>query len=233
MTGRTVRHLVKRARTDESGIGLVELLVAMLIFAIILTLVTGMFQSTTQVVNTGTSVNTSTKAASLGLNELSNALRFADSNAVSGQALNDPAFVVAKKDLLTVTTYLGVTAGAPQPVKIAFTIDSQRRLVEVRYPSYELSPGFWGFSATPLFTKILTGAIIPPTGSEPDLFTYLDSNNAPITISAAGLTLAQRQTVAAVQVTMKLKSDDATSGNPVMFQSIIGLPNLGINRTGQ
>ena len=52
-------------------------------------------------------------------------------------------------------------------------------------------------------------------------------------MSASGLTLAQRQTVAAVQVTMKLKSDDATSGNPVMYQSIIGLPNLGINRTGQ
>jgi hypothetical protein len=39
--------------------------------------------------------------------------------------------------------------------------------------------------------------------------------------------------VAAVKVSIKLKSDDATAGNPVAFESIIGIPNLGINRTGQ
>lgn len=205
----------------------------MVILAIILTLITGMLQSTSRAVSLGSSVNTSTKAASLGLNELSNALRFAASNAVSGQALNDPAFVIAKKDLLTVTSYLSVAPGSPKPVKVAFTIDAQSRLIEVRYPSYQITPGFWGFSATPQFTTILTGAIIPPTGTEPNLFTYLDSTNTPIPIAASGLTLAQRQLVAAVQVSMKLKSADATSGNPVMFQSIIGLPNLGIDRTGQ
>ena len=227
------RRLAKRLTRDEAGIGLVEVLVSMVILAIILTLITGMLQSTSRAVNIGTSVNTSTKAASLGLNELSKALRFAASNAVSGQALNDPAFVVAKKDLVTVTTYLSVNAGSPSPIKAAFTIDAQGRLIEVRYASYQITPGFWGFNATPQSTIILTGAIIPPTGTEPDLFTYLDSNNMPIPIASTGLTLAQRQLVAAVQVSMKLKSADATAGNPVMFQSIIGLPNLGINRTGQ
>jgi hypothetical protein len=49
----------------------------------------------------------------------------------------------------------------------------------------------------------------------------------------AGLTAAQRSLVAAVKVSIKLKSDDATAGKPVAFESIIGIPNLGINRTGQ
>lgn len=230
---RRLRRAAGRVKDDESGIGLVELLVAMLIFGIVLTLITGMFMSTTRVVNTGTSVNTSTKAASLGLNELSRAIRFAASNPVSGQALNDPALVVAKGDLVTVISYLDVDPADPKPVKIAFTIDSQLRLIEVRYASYELSKGFWGFQTTPESTRILTGALIAPTGTESALFTYLDSNNAALTMPVAGLTLAQRQLVAAVTVSIKLKSDDATSGNPVKFESTIGIPNLGINRTGQ
>lgn len=223
----------KRMKNDETGIGLVEILVAMLIFGIVLTLVTGMFMSATRVVNTGTSVNTSTKAASLGLNELSRAIRFAASNPVSGQALNDPALVVAKKDLVTVISYLDVDPANPKPVKIAFTIDSQLRLIEVRYPAYELSKGFWGFKTTAESTKILTGALIAPTGTEAPLFTYLDANNNPLVVPTSGLTSAQLQLVAAVKVSIKLKSDDATAGNPVQFESVIGIPNLGINRTGQ
>lgn len=220
-------------RDDESGIGLVEFVVAILIFGIILTLVTGMFMSTTRVVNTGTSVNTSTKAASLGLNELSRALRFAASNPVSGQALDDPAFVVAKKDVLTVISYLDVDPDDPKPVKAAFTIDSAGRLIEVRYGAYEVSNGFWAFYSTPKSTRILTGALVPPTASEAPLFTYLDSDNNALTMPTAGLTAAQLPLVAAVKVSIKLKSDDATAGNPVAFESIIGIPNLGINRTGQ
>lgn len=205
----------------------------MVIFGIVLTLITGMFLSATRVVNTGTSVNTSTKAASLGLNELARAIRFAASNPVSGQAVNDPALVVAKKDLVTVISYLDVVAASPEPVKIAFTIDAQLRLIEVRYAAYEISKGFWGFKATPEFTKVLTGALIAPTGTEAPLFTYLDADNVALTVPTTGLTTVQRQLVAAVKVSIKLKSDDATTGNPVQFESIIGIPNLGINRTGQ
>lgn len=230
---RRLRRTAANARRDESGIGLVELLVAMLIFGIILTIVSGMFMSASRVVSTGTSVNTSTKAASLGLNELSRAIRFAASNPVSGQALNDPALVVAKSDLITVISYLDVDPASPKPVKIAFTIDSQLRLIEVRYAAYELSKGFWGFKTTAESTKVLTGALIAPTGTEAPLFTYLDANNTALTVPTTGLTSGQLQLVAAVKVSIKLKSDDATSGNPVQFESIIGIPNLGINRTGQ
>jgi hypothetical protein len=227
------RDSLRKLRDDEAGIGLVEIMVTMVILAIVLTLITGMFMSTSRVVATGTSVNTSTKAASLGLNELSRAIRFAASNPVSGQALDDPAFVVAKSDLLTVTSYIDVDPSNPKPTKLAFTIDSQRRLIEVRYDSYEVSSGFWAFKSTPASTRILTGALIAPSGSDPQLFTYLDSNNAALTMPGTGLTSAQLPLVAAVQIYFKLKSDDATTGNPVAFQSVVGIPNLGINRTGQ
>lgn len=228
-----VRQVSRRLRDGQSGISMVELLVAMVIVGIVLTLITGMFVSTSRVVSTGTSVNTSTKAASLGITELSRALRFAASNPVSGQALDDPAFVVAKKDLLTVTSYIDVETANPRPTKLAFTIDGQGRLIEVRYDSYEVSSGFWAFDATPSATRILTGALIPPSGTEPELFTYLDSTNSPLTMPTTGLTAAQLPLVASVQVYFKLKSDDVRAGNPVAFKSVIGVPNLGINRTGQ
>lgn len=216
---------------SERGLTLTELLVSMMVLSIIMVIATGVFINTGRAAGIGNSVNISTKAASLGLNELAKAIRFAASNPVSGQAIDDPALVVAKNDLVTVISYLDVDPAAPQPVKIAFTIDSQRRLIEVRYDSYEISKGFWGFKTTPASTQILTGALVAPASGEAQLFTYLDSNNDPLTVPASGLTLAQRQSVAAVKVSIKLKSDDASSGSPVKFESIIGIPNLGINRT--
>ena len=230
ISGRRAMH---KLRDNQSGISMVELLVSMIILGMILALITGMYISTSRVVATGTSVNTSTKAASVGLNELSRAIRFAASHPVSGQALDDPAFVVAKKDLLTVTGYFNVDSANPKPTKLAFTIDAQGRLIEVRYDSYVVSSGFWAFKTTAASTQILTGALIPPTGSEPQLFTYLDSNNAPLTMPTTGLTSSQLPTVASVQIYFKLKSDASVTGNPVAFQSVVGVPNLGISRTGQ
>lgn len=224
---------LRRIGADDSGLTLTELLVAMLVLAVIMVLATNVFINAGKAASMGTSVNTSTKAASLGLNELARAIRFAASNPVSGQAIDDPALVVAKDDLVTVISYLDVDPSAPQPVKIAFTTDAQGRLIEVRYDSYEISKGFWGFKTIPASTQILTGALIAPDSGEANLFTYLNSDNQPMTVPASGLTLAQRQSVAAVKVSIKLKSDDATAGNPVKFESIIGMPNLGVNRTGQ
>ncbi|MBX3097814.1 MAG: hypothetical protein M9882_08080 [Homoserinimonas sp.] len=218
---------------DEMGLTLTELLVSMLVLSIIMVIATGVFINTGRAAGIGNSVNTSTKAASLGLNELASAIRFAASNPVSGQAIDDPALVVAKDDLLTVISYLDVDASSPQPVKIAFTIDAQGRLIEVRYDSYELSKGFWGFKTTPASTQILTGALVEPETGEAELFTYLNSDNEALTVPTSGLSLAQRQSVAAVKISIKLKSDDASAGSPVKFESIVGIPNLGINRTGQ
>ncbi|MBX3088727.1 MAG: prepilin-type N-terminal cleavage/methylation domain-containing protein [Cryobacterium sp.] len=229
----SVRAKAFTAARGESGLTLVEVLVSMVVLGVVMALAAGVFMNAGQAANIGKSVNISTKAASLGLNELARAIRFAASNPVSGQPIDDPALVVAKDDLVTVISYLDVDPASPQPIKIAFTIDSQRRLIEVRYDSYEISKGFWGFKSTPASTQILTGALVPPDSGEAELFTYLDSDNNPLTVPASGLTLSQRQSVAAVKVSIKLKSDDATSGTPVKFESIIGIPNLGINRTGQ
>ena len=125
--------------------------------------------STSRVVATGTSVNTSTKAASLGLTELSEALRFAASNPVSGQALDDPALSWPREDLLTVISYIDVDPAHPRPVQARLydrcpEVDS----IEVRYDSYEVSSGVLGvLERRPASTRILTGALIPATGSEP------------------------------------------------------------------
>ncbi|MBX3104959.1 MAG: prepilin-type N-terminal cleavage/methylation domain-containing protein [Cryobacterium sp.] len=218
---------------NESGITLVEILVATVVTAIIMVIATSVFINAGQATSLGKSVNISTKAASLGLNELSSAIRFSATNPVQGQAINDPAIVLAKNDQLILISYLRVNPSSPQPVKVQFSIDGSGRLIEVRYDSYEISPGFWGFYATSSSSQILTGALIPPSGTEAKLFTYLDSDNNPLTVPNAGLTLAQRQSVAAIKVSIKLKSNDANAGNPVKFENVIGMPNVGINRTGQ
>ena len=225
--------LRERMKRDESGIGLVELLVAMLIFGIVITLVANMYVSMTRTVQIGGSVNNSTKAASLGMNELSRVIRFATGNPVSGQPIDDPAFVEAGRETITVYSYVDTVSSAVQPVKVKFSLDASRRLIETRYAAYSLSGGYWGFSSTPLWTRTLTGQVMAPGAGEPYLFTYLQDDGTAIAVPAAGLASSQFSAIAAVQVTLKLKADDGTTANPVVLQNTVGLPNLGIHRTGQ
>ncbi len=227
-----LRDITRAEQSSEQGITLVELIVAMFLGAIVIALVAGMYLGLSRVVQVGNTSNNSTKAASLAMTEVSAALRFATTNPIVGNQLPDPAFVSASNESVTVNSYIDASPASPQPVQVNFSLDSSRRLIETRYASHLVS-GNWVFYTTAIWSRILTGAVVAQSGSEPYLFTYLDSSNAVIVPGSNGLTSAQYPTVAAVKVTVKLASASTGGASPVVLQNTVGLPNLGINRTGQ
>ncbi|MCU1557991.1 MAG: hypothetical protein JWN09_1986 [Microbacteriaceae bacterium] len=227
-----LRNTKRAEQGSEEGITLVELIVAMFLGGIVIVLVAGMYLGMSRVVQVGNTSNNSTKAASLAMTEVSTALRFATTNPIVGNQLPDPAFVSASNESVTVNSYIDASSASPQPVQVNFSLDSSRRLIETRYASHLVS-GNWVFYTTAIWSRILTGAVVAQSGSEPYLFTYLDSSNAVIVPGSTGLTSTQYPTVAAVQVTVKLASASTGGASPVVLQNIVGLPNLGTNRTGQ
>ncbi|MCU1508799.1 MAG: hypothetical protein JWQ12_1064 [Glaciihabitans sp.] len=217
---------------SERGISLVELLVAMLLLSIVLVLIGSMYATMQKTVGFAGAANNNLKRASLGMTEMSRVVRFAATNPVMGQPISDPAFVVAKIEQLTIYSYVDANASAPQPIKITFSLDGSRRLVESRFAAYSVSNGYWGFNSAAYSTRVLTGTVLAPATGELPLFSYQTADGTLLTVPAAGLSSTQTPTVAAVTITMKIKGETGTS-NPLILANTVGLPNLGLNRTGQ
>lgn len=212
---------VRSRLRGELGISLVELLVSMMIFAIILTLVGSMYASMARTVALGNSSNQSTKVAATTMNEVSRVIRFAAANPVLGQPQSDPAISTFSAEALTVYSYVDADATTPKPIQISFTVDASRRLVESRYAATPAA-GFWIFATpTPYSTRILAGGIGTPTGAELPLFSYEYQM------------VNEVQTIVAVQVNLKVTADGNSVGQPVTLQNTVGMPNLGLPRSGQ
>lgn len=230
-----LNRLRRRLASDDDGITLVELLVAIMLFAIVLTMVASIYGTMSKTVNFARATSNNYKLSSLGMAQLSDSLRFAITNPVQNQPADSPAFTLAKAESITLYTYIDTNPTSPKPVQVNYSLDASRRLIETRYAAYSIATGYWAYQTTPYSTRTLTGQVLAPTGTEAPLFTYLDKNNAPLVIADAtvGLTSVQIPQVAAVLVTMKIKGDANSGEKPLFFTNTVGLPNLGLNRTGQ
>nr|WP_241732327.1 type II secretion system protein [Galbitalea soli] len=230
------RTRARLAGGDDRGITLIELLVATLIFSILLTLVVSAYSTLSRSITLAGAVDSNVKLSSLGMNEISKVLRFAATNPVLGHPINDPAFVTADVETLTVYSYVDANATTPAPVKVTFSLNASRQLVEQRYAGTATN-GFWSFASTPSVTRILTGAVIAPSAGERPLFSYQTvTNGTYLTVPSGGLTASQLPQVAAVTVTMKIKGASGAGGgasSPMTISNTVGLPNLGLARTGQ
>lgn len=232
MIAARLRQIHSTGGSHERGISLVELIVAIFVGGLVIAIVSSMYLGLSRTVQIGDTSSSSTKAASLAMTEVSIALRFATTNPSAGSQVPSPAFVTAANESITIISYIDSSATSPQPSQVNFALDSSRRLVETRYASH-LVNGYWTFYTTALWSRILTGAVVAQSGTEPFLFSYLDSSNSVISPGSGGLTASQYATVAAVMVTVKLAIATTAGTSPVVLQNTVGLPNLGMTRTGQ
>jgi type II secretory pathway pseudopilin PulG len=215
--------LTTRSTSRDAGISLVELLVSVMIFLIILVLVASMYSAMSRTVSIGNSANQSTKTASNAMNEISRVVRFASTNGVLNSAIPTPAVSLAGPKDLTVISFVDANAATPKPITVSFTVDASNRLVEKRFAA-TLTSGFWIFSAIAYSTRVLASGVLDPSAGQDPLFSYQDVNGDPPTAFAD---------IAAVMVTVKLKGDTTSTAQPVILQNTVGMPNLGLNRTGQ
>ncbi|MFJ3491267.1 prepilin-type N-terminal cleavage/methylation domain-containing protein [Leifsonia aquatica] len=238
------RHII-RLRDDESGISLIEWIVAMFVFGIVITLIANLYVSTTRAMDNAQNTNQNTRSASNAMNETARMLRAGTDNPVQATGFgtpppNDPAFVYARNEAVLFYAFVNLTGTTQQPIQVRIRVDqTTRKLVEDIWPSTSLGNGYWSFPAettTPQRTRILADAIAPRAGTAPWTFTYLDSTNTAIATSVGATggvanvktTLA---TIAAVQVTLTVLTKTGVTDHSVTLQNTVGLPNLGQNRT--
>jgi prepilin-type N-terminal cleavage/methylation domain-containing protein len=223
-------HVCRRT-SDERGLTLVELLIAMLLLGFALTMIVGFFSSANRAFIQSNAVGGNTRAASNGMNEVSRILRAATQNPVQGQVLSSPAFVAAGTESVTVYAYVNLDSATEQPVKVQFSLDAGRNLIETKWAGYVISPGYWGFQSTPVSTRVFSGTVINHAGSSPYLFTYLKTDGTALAIPSGGFSDGDLRSIAAVQVTLGVGSSATPNSSTVILQNTVGLPNVGLART--
>lgn len=237
-----------RGSDRESGFTLVELLVAIVVLAILLTIVGSLFLTSVRTVSASEATGQATGTASNAINELSRVIRSGTPNAVVGQLLPDPPFVAATTESLTmysyVDSYTGPGSTQVRPLLVQFSLDGARRLVEKRWVPSTSDPGYFVFptpvsnpTTTPVYSAPTRSALTiagpiaatpsSPAGSAP-LFSYLDADGNTLTPSATGLTSTQLGEVARVLVTIRVAGAASSTRPTVVLQNTVRIPNLGL-----
>jgi prepilin-type N-terminal cleavage/methylation domain-containing protein len=218
-----------RVAADEDGMSLVELLVAMFITAIALSIIGAMFVNVARITSNANATATRNGMAANIMDEVSKTIRTAANNAIATSVTPDPALVSASPTALTLYSYVNANPAAPAPTKVGFRFDTQLNLVEDTWTA-TLSQNYWVFTGSPS-TRVVGGPVQNLTGTSA-FFVYRDSTGAEIPYtSGTSLLLAERRTVASITVNVRIANQPTTGADPIVITNTVGMPNLNLSRT--
>lgn len=214
---------------DDRGLSLPELLVTMLLLSFLTAMIMGLVVSFSQTFTRDRAAADSTTVAAAGMKELTRVVRSGtELRLAGGGSTPSPVFLEAQPNSLTMYAYIDTAATSPRPVKVRFSIDAERRLVETRWVATATSAP-WTFVPVGSPSQVRPIARLIPPGADP-LFEYLDASNTVIPIPTGGFTTAQLRSIAAVRVTLTVQADVTERAGAVQIHNAVGIPNRGISR---
>ncbi|MGN6128111.1 MAG: PulJ/GspJ family protein [Leifsonia sp.] len=232
-----LRRRLLRLHRDQSGISLAELIVAVGLLGLFATMVASLYTSSLHAMSVGRDVHANTGQASNAINEITRDIRAGTDNPVQGQSLNNPAFEVAKSDTIRLYAYINLNGSSELPVMIELSVVNGN-LIEKRWAATQNAAGYWLFpSATtpPTSTRTIASYVVPNVAAGgTQLFTFLQTNNTviPIPTGPNGITDATAlRSIAAVQISLTVRSSATDASQQVTVQNTVGIPNLGLART--
>ena len=224
-----VRAAARRDR--DTGLTLIELVVAMGISSILIALIVTLFVSTTRSFGDQQGAIDNSRLASTAMNEVTRILRAGTEIPVYGVAANEPVFEYAGAEKILMRSFIDAESSAdPAPLRVQFARNGSNELVETRWAAYHDHGTYWKFNATSTYARTVARSLLPAATSSP-LFRYFDKNGDELVPAAnASLTAAQIRNIVSVQVTMRVQSNESGRVAPVSIQNMVGLPNLGVAR---
>lgn len=227
---------LRRLHEEDRGVSLAELIVAMSVTVLLLTMVGGFFVSVSRASTTATGVDGNTRAASTAMREMQRMFRVASNNPVASGIDTQYAFQYASATSVRFFAYINLNSTADvQPVEVQFTLDpAAGTITETKWNGTptDVTRSYFDFpraatptlSNAPTSTLKLVGSVVPST-----LFTYRNAANVPIVPGAAGLSPTDLQAVRSVTIDLTVGERDASrpaAANNVTLTSTVGMPNL-------
>jgi prepilin-type N-terminal cleavage/methylation domain-containing protein len=225
--------IARHSNRDDAGFSLPELLVTILVFGIVGTMVVTFFTNVTRSFTEDRAASDSINIAAIGMDELTRVIRSGTEIEVQGQTLNNPVFVSAKNEDVTLYAFLDTNSANPKPVKVRFYVDTNRILKETRWDAYVVNAKYFSFNTAATSTRDIARLITPRVAPDLYLFTYYKADGTQLVVPTTGtFTTAQLRSIVAVKVTMTVQADLTERANPVRLENTVGIPNLGVSRVG-
>lgn len=215
--------LMSRARHDDRGLGLPELLVTMMLIALMSLLVTTLFVTMSRSLSDDKLAHSSSSTAAIAMNEMSRVVRGGAEIRQSGkQPLS--AFSIATPTSMTITSFVDAKSSTLAPIKVSFVLSAAGVLTETRQSAVAGSAPYWTFGAAST-SRVIARDIVTPTATTP-LFLYLGADGKPVSGSCNATTTTSCGLVRSVEVSFQVQADKSGDVSPVRLQNTIGMPNL-------
>ena len=220
-----LRALLARRR-DDAGVSLAELLVAMMVFGIVITVVSTTFVSLAKATSQARSIDLNTRVASTGLADLTRTIRAARTIPAPG-GTEAPSFSVASTEALTLTSAVNTADSVSTvPRKVSFTVRPDRSLVETTVVGTASGSDSWEFTRAAT-TRVVGGSVLTTAVSGTPLFSYVDFSGKQLLPDASGaLTSTQMSTIASVRISLSVDRTGAKTAQTVTLQNSVSLSNL-------
>ncbi|WP_022902676.1 prepilin-type N-terminal cleavage/methylation domain-containing protein [Curtobacterium sp. B8] len=227
MIVRTQRSLA-RFRAGEDGLTLVELLVAMSLSLLVLTIAGSFLISSQKASVTARSVSQNTRSASVAMNEIGRVLRAATDNPVPTGDDPQYAFQYASPTSIRFFAYVNLDSTLSQPVEVQLTLDpTTKRITETKWSGTAVAgnSSYYAFplsnaatlSNTPTSTRVLATSVVSTS-----LFTFADASGAALPATVGAVDIPNIRSVG-VSVTV---GSSASDKNAVTLANTASLPNI-------
>lgn len=227
----SVRRAAARLRLDERGITLVELLVAMSLSLVVLTIAGSFLVASQKASVTAGSVSQNTRAASVAMNEMGRVLRAATDNPVPTGDDSQYAFQYASATTVRFFAYVNLDSTLSQPVQVQLTLDpATKRLTETKWTgtavsgnlSYYTFPLAGGatLSAAPSSRRTLVTSVTNSTA-----FTFQDASGNVLGSSTSPVAAVDLPNIRTVGVTVTVGTS-STDPNAVTLTNTASMPNI-------
>jgi type II secretory pathway pseudopilin PulG len=218
-----LRRVFERVQTDERGITLMELIVAMALSLIIVVAAAGFLGASQKAQVTVNKIGLNTRVSGNVMNEMGRMLRGATENPEQNADADD-AFIAMQPSSVTFYAFVNLASTSEtKPQIVQFTVTPAGQLQETTWASAAV-PGQSGYWTYPSFTSpsVLTGGTtrilanaVATSSTSP--FSYVDTN---------GLPTADTGDVRAVVINLEIGSTTVGAYSNVVTRTTVALTNV-------
>ncbi|WFR67349.1 prepilin-type N-terminal cleavage/methylation domain-containing protein [Curtobacterium flaccumfaciens] len=226
-----VRHVLERGRTEERGITLVELIVAMSLSLLVLTIAGSFLIASQKASATSSSVSQNTRAASAAMNEMSRVLRAATDNPVPTGDDSQFAFQYASATSVRFFAYVNLESTLSQPVEVQLTLDpATKRITETKWNGTAVSgnSSYYSFplaAAATLSSTASSRRTLVSSAVNTVVFSYKNAAGSPLGSSTVPVAASDLPNIRSVSVSVTVGSSP-TDPNAVSLRNAASMPNI-------
>jgi type II secretory pathway pseudopilin PulG len=226
-----IRQVLDRARTDQRGITLVELIVGMSLSLLVLTIAGSFLVASQKASVTASSISQNTRAASTAMNEMGRMLRAATDNPVPTGDDSQFAFQYASATSIRFFAYVNLDSTLSQPVQVQLTLDPvTKRITETTWKGTAVSGNSSYFSfplalgatltSTPTSKRTLVSSAVNGVA-----FSFTDASNNVLGTLTSPVSVTDLPNIRSVSVTLTVGSS-TTDPNAVTLTNRASMPNI-------